>query len=165
MLTVRPATPDDCEAVADIYRYYVENSTATFDLEAPSVAQWRTRLETTVAAGRPFLVAGAPGEVVGYACLGVYRGKAGWSWTAEDSIYLRPEAAGRGTGKHLLRALINAADPAVTRTIMAVVSEDVPESIALHTKVGFVEVGRTPGVGRKFDLWIGCVYLQYTIGP
>ncbi|EGD53303.1 GNAT family N-acetyltransferase [Gordonia neofelifaecis] len=167
MPSIRPATDDDCDAIADIYRHYVENSVATFDLDSMTVDEWRVKLASIIESGRPFLVVESDDgshDVLGYAYLGVYRGKAGWNWTAEDSIYLRPEAAGRGIGSRLLRELLDAADPAVTRTVMAVISDEVPESVALHRKVGFVEVGRSPGVGRKFDRWIGCVYLQYTIG-
>ncbi|WP_347958086.1 GNAT family N-acetyltransferase [Gordonia aichiensis] len=174
MLSIRPAAIDDCQAISDIYRYYVENSVATFDLVPLTVDEWRAKLSSITVAGRPFLVvedtdaedpdAQTGGSVVlGYAYLGVYRGKAGWAWTAEDSIYLRPEAAGRGIGSRLLRALLDAADPAVTRTVMAVISDEVPESVKLHGKVGFEEIGRTSGVGRKFGRWIGCVYMRYTL--
>lgn len=166
MPRIRPATVDDCLAIADIYRHYVEHSTATFDLEPLTVEQWMGKRERIMEAGRPFIVIeddDASG-VLGYAYLGVYRGKAGWKHTAEDSIYLRPEAAGRGLGKELLRALLAAADPSVTRNVMAVISDEVPESIALHRKVGFVEVGRTSAVGYKFDRWVGAVYMQYVLG-
>ena len=160
---IRPATVEDCSAIADIYRHYVENSVATFDLEALTAAQWVAKQTRIMEAGRPFIVMeDDAGVVIGYAYLGVYRGKAGWAHTAEDSIYLRPEASGRGLGKGLLQALLDATDRTVTHNVMAVISDEVPASVALHRKAGFVEVGRTPEVGRKFDRWIGAVYMQYS---
>lgn len=192
MPRIRPAAVDDCPAVAAIYRHYVENSVATFDLEPLTVEQWEAKLRRITDAGRPFIVledrAGAnanasdsdsgsdkdkdkdnreaeyAGTVLGYAYLGIYRGKAGWAHTAEDSIYLRPDAAGRGLGKLLLQALLDAADQTVTHNVMAVISDEVPASVAVHRKVGFVEVGRTADVGRKFDRWVGAVYMQYAFG-
>ncbi|WP_161894754.1 GNAT family N-acetyltransferase [Gordonia spumicola] len=166
MLTVRAAEPADCEAFAEIYRHYVETSVATFDHDAPGIDEWSARLEAVRAAGRPFLAAEDPDVmpgVLGYAYLGTYRGKAGWRWTAENSIYLRPEAAGRGHGTRLLQALIDASDPAAVRTIMAVISDEVPASIRLHERAGFTEVGRSSGVGFKFDRWLGCVYMQLSL--
>ncbi|MBM7368969.1 GNAT family N-acetyltransferase [Gordonia hydrophobica] len=169
MPRIRPATVDDCPAIAEIYRHYVENSVATFDVESLAVDEWARKLEHIVAVGQPFLVVenleddALPTGVLGYAYLGTYRGKDGWKHTAEDSIYLRPEAAGRGLGKWLLQALLDATDRGVTRNVMAVISDEVPGSIALHRTVGFVEVGRTPAVGFKFDRWIGVVYMHYAI--
>ena len=166
MLRIREATTADLSEVADIYRHYVETSTATFDHVVPSPDEWAAKFDAIGASGRPFLVAEDPDAavgVVGYAYLGPYRGKAGWAWTAEDSIYLRPEAAGRGHGTRLLRALVDATDPRSTRTVMALIADEVPESVALHRRAGFVEIGRSPGVGRKFDRWIGCVYMQLTL--
>lgn len=167
MLSIRPATIADLPEVAEIYRHYVINSTATFDLEPLSVDGWERKLQSIVDGGRPFLVlvdeAEGVREILGYAYLGVFRGRAGWAFTAEDSIYLRPDAGGRGLGTRLLSALLDAVDPSVTRNIMAMVSDEVPESVALHQNLGFVEVGRSAGVGRKFDRWVGCVYLQFVV--
>lgn len=163
MLSIRSVTVDDLPAVADIYRHYVETSTATFDFEALTLEQWQGKMGSILESGRPFLVLVDDDEVLGYAYLGVFRGREGWRYTAEDSIYLRSDAGGRGLGTRLLRALLDATDPATTRNIMAMVSQEVPESVALHQKVGFVEVGRSDGVGRKFDRWVGCVYLQYRV--
>lgn len=167
MLTTRDATIDDCAAVADIYRHYVDTSTASFDHEAPDSAGWRERLETCRAKGMPFLVAEdadvAPG-VLGFARLGPYRGKAGWAFTVENSIYLRPDVTGRGFGRRLLNAMIDSTDPAKVRHIMAVISEEAPGSIAVHAKAGFVEAGRTPGVGYKFGRWVGVVYMHLDLG-
>lgn len=169
MPSIRPVSADDCVAIADIYRHYVENSVATFDHEALSEAEWRHKAAATLDAGRPFLVlenhddASLPSGVLGYAYLGVYRGKAGWAHTAEDSIYLLPDVGGRGLGTRLLQALVDATDAAVTRNIVAVISEEVPGSVTVHRKAGFVEVGRMPAVGRKFDRWIGVVYMQRVV--
>ena len=40
------------------------------------------------------------------------------------------------------------------------VSADNEVSLAVHRSLGFVEVGRLPEVGRKFDRWLDLVLLQ-----
>lgn len=163
MLTMRDATVADCTAVADIYRHYVDTTTSSFDHDAPDVDGWEERLADCRSKGRPFLVAedtDVAEGILGFARLGSYRGKSGWSYTAEDSIYLRPDAAGRGIGGRLLREMIERTDTATTRHIMAVISDEVPASVALHRKAGFVESGRTPGVGYKFGRWVGVIYMH-----
>lgn len=170
MVTIRLATDSDCAAIADIYRHYVDHTVATFDYEAPTPSQWVAKLAYITSAGRPFLVVEdhdeVHGEVVaGFAYLGPFRDKRAYDRTVEDTIYLRPGAGGRGLGARLLAALVEAADPANVRQIIAVIAATGGEaSIAVHLKNGFVEVGRTPAVGYKFDQWIDCVYLQRSLG-
>jgi phosphinothricin acetyltransferase len=176
MVTIRPVADTDCGAIADIYRHYVEHTVATFDYEAPTAADWAAKIAAIRAAGRPFLVAegsgvgadgveaGGAGDVFGFAYLGPFRDKRAYDRTAEDTIYLRPGAGGRGIGTSLLAALLDAAEPGNVRQIIAVIAATGGEaSIALHLKNGFVEVGRTPAVGYKFDQWIDCVYLQRSV--
>ena len=35
-----------------------------------------------------------------------------------------------------------------------------PASIGFHERLGFVEVGRLPEIGRKFDRWLDLVLMQ-----
>ncbi len=167
MVSIRPATAADCPAVTAIYGHYVEHTVATFDYEAPTVAHWEAKLAAIRAADRPFVVAvdDADGTgdavVIGFAYLSSFRDKKAYAWTAEDTIYLDPKAGGRGIGGALLGALIEAADPANVRQMIAVIAATGGEaSVALHAKHGFVEVGRTPAVGYKFGQWIDCIYMQ-----
>ncbi|MGC5255044.1 N-acetyltransferase family protein [Gordonia sp. DT218] len=165
MVSIRPAVSADCAPVSDIYRHYVEHTFATFDYEAPTRDAWEAKRAGIVAAGRPFLVAEDEGTVLGFAYLGSFRDKRAYAWTVEDTIYLNPDAGGRGIGSALLGALLEAADPDNVRQVIAVIAATGGEaSIALHTKHGFAEVGRTPAVGYKFDQWIDCVYLQRPLG-
>lgn len=171
MVTIRPVADTDCGAIADIYRHYVEHTVATFDYEAPTAADWAAKIAAVRKVGRPFLVAEGSGVeadgvggLLGFAYLGPFRDKRAYDRTAEDTIYLRPGAGGRGIGTRLLAALLDAAEPGNVRQIIAVIAAAGGEaSIALHLKNGFVEVGRTPAVGYKFDQWIDCVYLQRSI--
>ncbi|MFT4086456.1 MAG: GNAT family N-acetyltransferase [Gordonia sp. (in: high G+C Gram-positive bacteria)] len=162
---IRQASAADCAAIAAIYAYYVENSVATFALVAPTVEDWDRRRVAVEAAGRPFLVLHDDDDekVLGFAYLGDYRGNQGWRYTAEDSIYLAPGTEGRGLGFELLRTLLDAADPANVRQVMAMISDEIESSVKLHRKAGFVEVGRSPAVGEKFGRALGCVYMQKSL--
>ncbi|MFW0797680.1 N-acetyltransferase family protein [Gordonia sp. CPCC 205515] len=164
MVTIRSGTAADCAAIADIYRHYVEHTVATFDYVAPTVETWTTKLASIRSAARPFLVAvddDLERTVLGFAYLGAFREKQAYAWTTEDTIYLRPDAGGRGIGSALLGALLAAAEPHNVRQIIAVIAATGGEaSVALHAKHGFVEVGRTPAVGFKFGQWVDCIYMQ-----
>lgn len=165
-VAVRSATADDLPVVADIYRHYVDHTVATFDFDAPTVADWSHKLDAIEAAGRPFLVAETTDDgVIGFAYLGEFRSKSAYAQTAEDTIYVRAGLGARGVGSALLSALVAAADPANVRQIIAAIAvESGDASVALHRRHGFAEVGRLVGVGRKFDRWIDVAYLQRQIG-
>ncbi len=50
--------------------------------------------------------------------------------------------------------------------MVAVISDKGAEaSIALHEKLGFVEVGRMGRVGFKFGRWLGTIYMQKELTP
>ena len=94
------------------------------------------------------------------------RASRAYRFSVENSIYLGQAAAGKGLGRALLEALIAACEQAGIREMVAVISDKGAEaSVALHEKLGFVEVGRMGRVGFKFGRWLGTIYLQKHLKP
>lgn len=164
---IRPATRADIPDIREIYNYYVTNSVVTFDEKKWTLAKWREKFDHLEKLGLPILVAVSPGgQLLGYALVQPWAGKSAYRYTVEDSIYLGPSASGKGLGKALLSALIAACEEKGIREIVAVISDKGAEgSIALHERLGFVEVGRMGRVGFKFGRWLGTVYLQKSLKP
>lgn len=167
---LRPAAPEDAERVAAIFAGYVLRSIATFVEEPPSEDAWRERIGAARAPGLPFLVAGVDGAVEGFAYAAPFRPQAAYRYTVEDSIYIAPEAAGRGLGSRLLASLLDALRTTEVRQVVAVIAalagarHDTP-SIVLHRRLGFVEVGRMPSVGYKNGQWVDTVLMQADLRP
>jgi phosphinothricin acetyltransferase len=115
--------------------------------------------------GQPYLVAGIDGVVQGYAYAGTYRPRAAYRDTVENTIYLHPDAIGRGLGKRLLLSLIEACEARDYRQMIAVVgdSANLP-SIRLHQSCGFRLVGTLDSVGFKLGRWLDSVFLQRSLG-
>ena len=159
---IRPATARDLPDVREIYNIYVTNSAVTFDEERMTLKAWRAKFAQLTRLGLPFLVAVSPaGEVLGYALCAPWNQKRSYRYTVEHSIYLRPPATGKGLGRALLTALIDASKAAGLKVMLAIVSDRGAEaSLALHRALGFKEVGRMGHVGFKFDRWLGTVMLQ-----
>ncbi len=164
---IRRAQERDIPHIREIYNYYVTNSVVTFDEKRWTMAQWRDKFAHLQKLGMPFLVAESPtGQLLGYALVQPWAGKSAYRYTVEDSIYLGQAAAGKGLGRALLEALIEACREKGLREIVAAISDKGAEaSIALHEKLGFVEVGRMGRVGFKFGRWLGTVYLRKSLKP
>ena len=160
---LRNATPSDAAAIAEIYRPYVLTSAATMEVEPPDEAEIARRMADVLARGFPYLVAEENGEIVGYGYSSAFRPRPGYRYTAEDSIYLRGDAAGRGVGGKLLTAVIAATREAGCRQMVAVIGGDNQASIAMHRAKGFALVGVLQGVGWKFDEPQNMTLMQLTL--
>jgi phosphinothricin acetyltransferase len=162
---IRAATPADIPAVTRVYAHSVLHGTASFELEPPDETEMLRRY--TALAGRfPYLIAEERGDLVGYAYAGPYRSRPAYDWTVEDSIYLAPEAQGRGIGRALLDSLIAESEARGYRQMLAVIgdSQQTP-SIALHRAAGFRLAGTFVSVGFKFGRWLDSVLMQRALGP
>jgi L-amino acid N-acyltransferase YncA len=163
-LTVRATTPDDLDAVGEIYAHHVRTGVATFELTAPDRAELSRRLQTVIDAGLPFLTATLDGEIAGYAYCAPWKARPAYRHTVEDSVYVAPHAVGRGVGGCLLDALLAACARAGVREVIAVIVDaDGAASLALHRNRGFVDAGRLTSVGYKHGRWLDTLLLQRSL--
>ncbi len=161
---VRPALAADLDAVTAIYREHVLHGSASFEITPPDVAEISRRHGAIVAEGLPYLVAELEGGIAGYAYAGPYRPRPAYRFTVEDSVYLGPGMQGRGIGRALLAALIEACRRAGRRQMIAVIGDSANvASIGLHTALGFRHVGTLTDVGFKHDRWLDSVIMQRSL--
>jgi L-amino acid N-acyltransferase YncA len=162
---IRPATPADAQAIAAIYAHHVLTGTGTFEIDPPDVVDIGARMAKVAARGWPWLVSvGGQGAIKGYAYAGPFRERAAYDGTVEDSIYLAPDAVGKGLGRALLEALIEACRGAGAKEMLAVIGDsDNHASIGLHRALGFGDAGVLRGVGVKFGRTLDVVILQKSL--
>lgn len=169
-VTTRDATAADVSAICAIYGYYARHTLATWEYEAPTEAEMLERFSDRVGKGFPYIVAEQDGGVVGFACVGPFRGRAGWRFAVENSVYVDAKCHRRGIGSILLAALLEKCGAVGFRHVVASISYDPvttegAASIALHAKHGFKEVGRFPTIGVKFgDRWQDAIFMQCAVG-
>lgn len=161
---VRASTDADVPAITAIYRSHVSQGTGSFEIEPPDEAEIAQRRAEIVQRGLPWLVADIEGRVVGYAYAGLYRAREAYRYTLEDSVYIHPDLMGRGIGRALLEALIEACRAGGFRQLIAVIGDSENEgSIRVHAACGFEHVGVLKSVGLKFDRWIDVVIMQRSL--
>jgi len=162
-LIIRDATVDDAAAILPIHNQAVRETTAVWNSIESDLAGRETWLAERQAAGFPVLVAEIDGSVAGFASFGHFRAWPGYRFTVEHSVYVAAEKQGQGVGRALLAALIERARANGKHAMIAGIEAGNAGSIALHTALGFREVGRLPQVGAKFDRWLDLIFLQLTL--
>jgi phosphinothricin acetyltransferase len=162
---LRPAAASDVGAIAAIYRPAVVSGTASFELEPPSEEEMLRRYRAITDAGYPYVVAELDGRIVGYAYASAYRARPGYRYTVENSVYVAPDAQGRGVGRALLLEVIAACTAKGYRLMVAVIGDSANfASIALHRRAGFKFCGTIHAVGYKLGRWLDSVIMELPLG-
>lgn len=150
-MDIRRGRESDGDALTALYDHYIRETPITFDLE-PWTSEQRKRWMETFGDGGPhqLFVAEDAGRVVGYACTRRFRDKAAYDTTVETSLYLAPDATGRGIGRALYTALFDALAGVDVHRAIAGITLPNPASVAIHERFGFRIAGTMSAVGRKF---------------
>ena len=164
-IEVRPATAGDLSAVNDIYNQYVVEAHYTFDLEPMSAearGEWFTHYGET--GPHRLLVAVFDGLVIGYAASSRFRPKPAYDTSVETSVYLAPDAVGRGAGSRLYERLFKALEGEDVHRAYAGIALPNPASIGLHERFGFKRVGHFTEQGRKFGRYWDVAWYEKALG-
>ena len=164
--SIRPARLDDLEGLVAIYNHYVLETPITFDVEPYTVETRRPWFDAHAPTGphRLFVAVEKGGAVVGYASSARFRPKAAYDTSVESSVYLRPDATGRGVGSALYAALFAALAGEDVHRVYGGVTLPNPASVALHERFGFTRVGLFREVGRKLGRWWDVAWHEKAMG-
>lgn len=165
MPLIRPSHDADLDAITRIYAHHVLHGTGTFETTPPTAAEMTTRRADVLAKGLPWLVVEEDGVVQGFAYGNWFKPRPAYRFSVEDSIYLAPEAAGKGLGRALLAELMTALERAGVRRVMAVIGDSANAgSIGVHKALGFEMAGTINACGWKFGRWLDIVLMQRSLG-
>ena len=156
---IRIATEADVPQMLAIYAPYILNTTHTFEYDVPSQEEFLQRFRD-LTKQFPWLVWEEDGKVLGYAYGSAPFARAAYGWCAEDSIYLLPEAQGRGIGRKLCLALEKVLFYQGYQRIYALITAENKHSMAFHEKLGYTLRGTLPDAGIKFGRRVGVVWMD-----
>lgn len=161
---IRQASDLDCEQLAGIYNYYINETVITFDEEPVSARDMRARLDKVRDSGLPWLVAEEDGVLVGYAYASNWQARSAYRRTVEISVYLSYEQVSKGWGTKLYQELFEILNSKAYHVALAGVTLPNAASEALHAKFGMKQVAHFHEVGFKFDRWLDVGYWQKKLG-
>jgi phosphinothricin acetyltransferase len=158
-----PVEAQDIAAIQQILAREVREGVAHFGVVEPTVAeveaQWLATRDRY-----PWLVARDGDVAVGFAKAGRWRERGAYDWTVETSVYVDPQAHGRGIGKALYAELLQRLSAAGVRTLVAGICPPNPASVRLHEALGFDLAGTLARVGYKHGRWRDIDYWVLHLG-
>ena len=155
MPLVRAAVPSDWPAIARIYAEGIVTGNATFETEIPTWEAW-----DAAHLAEPRFVADDPGEVVGWIAVSPVSSRPAYRGVVEHSVYVADTARGRGVGRMLVAALVEAAPRHGIWMIQTSVFAENGATVALHESAGFRLVGRRERIAELRGEWRDTLLLE-----
>lgn len=169
-IRIRTASVEDAEELLAIYKPYVEKTAISFEYDVPEVSEFRRRIAHTLEK-YPYLAAERDGELLGYAYMGPFVGRAAYDWAAEVSIYVKEDKRKLGVGKCLyqaLEAVAKAQNILNLNVCIGYPDQDdeylTKNSVQYHGHMGYQMVGKFHNCGYKFGRWYHMVWMEKLIG-
>ena len=152
---MRQLEPADWADVARIYADGIATGTATFETTVPSWESW----DAGHLADHRF-VATEGGALAGWVALTAYSDRCCYEGVADLSVYVDPNARGRGVGRLLVEHAIASGEHGGIWTLQVGVMVENAASLALHRSCGFRDVGVRKKIGKLAGVWRDVALLE-----
>ena len=154
--TIEKMIPSHWKQVYKIYYDGIMTGKATFQTQTPTWEEWdRGHLKECR------YVATIGETVIGWVALSPTSARACYAGVMEVSIYIGNEFKGVGIGTALLNQVIEASEKQSIWSLYCAIIEENVESIALHKKCGFREIGYREKIAQMSNgVWHDVVLME-----
>lgn len=161
-MKIRAATADDAAAINALYNPFILETAVTFETTPIDGESRRRWIEERLANPRwpVFVAENERGDLLGFANASAFDPRAAYETSVKVSVFIAPEAQGRGAGTGLYEALFAALEGADVHRAYALIVAPNPGSVALHARFGFRHVSTLDEVGRKFDRYYSVLWFE-----
>ncbi|RKR93033.1 phosphinothricin acetyltransferase [Micromonospora pisi] len=155
-MRIRPMGAADADMVLAIYQAGLDSGNASFETVAPT---WEAFDAGKLPAHR-LVAVDTDNTVCGWVAASAVSARPVYAGVVEHSVYVDPQARGRGVARALLDALIVSTEAAGIWTIQSGVFPENAASLTLHQRAGFRIIGVRERVGRHHGKWRDVVLLE-----
>ncbi|MFI1190792.1 GNAT family N-acetyltransferase [Streptomyces californicus] len=157
---IEPMRAVHAEGVLTVYGLGIDEGNATFETAAPT---WPA-FDAARLPGHRYVALDRTGTVLGWTAASAVSDRCAYAGVVEHSVYVHPDARGRGIARALLEALIDSTEAAGIWTIQSGVFPENTASLALHRSLGFREIGLRERIGRHRGTWRDVVLIERRSG-
>lgn len=136
----------------------------TFEKVAVIPSDMAARVAEAIGAGLPFMLAHAREVPLGFAYASKWKGRCAYRHSVETTVYVGRDHWRCGVGMALYRRLLDLLQNSGIHAVIGGIALPNESSIALHERLGFVQVTQFREVGFKFNRWIDVGYWQRLFG-
>ncbi|WP_431047305.1 N-acetyltransferase family protein [Streptomyces sp. P1-3] len=151
-----PLTAEHAAEVLTIYQAGIVEGNATFETAAPT---WDV-FDSAKLPEHRFAALDADGAVLGWVAATKVSDRCAYAGVVEHSVYVHPDARGRGIASALLKALIDSTEAAGIWTIQSGIFPENAASLAVHERAGFRIIGTRERIGRHHGRWRDVVLVE-----
>ena len=159
-MQIRAVKAGDYPAILAFWNPAIAQGVATFSTDQHSLESLDDMVAKRFAAGRPFIVAQDADAVLGFATYDQFRANNGYRYAMEHTVFLAPQAQGKGLGRALMTQIEDHARAAGHHMMIAGISGENTPAIGFHAAIGYRPSGRIQEAARKFDRWFDLVLMQ-----
>lgn len=166
MLKIRNARIEDAQALLDIYAPYVENTAISFEIEVPTLEDFRERVRK-YSEHWMYVVAEEDGVILGYAYAAPFHPRKALEHCVEMSVYLKEDARGRGIGQKLYEHLEHELPAMGIRNLYVSIAWTAEEdeyltnaSERFHQRMGYKKVAHFHECGFKFGRYYDLIWME-----
>ncbi|MFJ5779523.1 GNAT family N-acetyltransferase [Streptomyces sp. NPDC093094] len=156
-MRITPMRPEHTAQVLEIYQRGIDEGDATFETTAPT---WEA-FDAAKLPDHRLAALDADGRVLGWAAVVPVSDRCAYAGVVEHSVYVHPDARGRGVGLALLTALLASTDAAGIWTVQSGIFPENTAGLSLHQKAGFRIIGTRERIGRHHGTWRDVVLVEH----
>lgn len=143
---IRPVHQKDASAIANLYNYYVINTTITFEETPINKKEMGNRIQNHQPEHH-WIVVDLDNKIVGFAVANSWKNRSAYRFTKEISVYIAPNNQRNGWGKQLYTKLLKILQKEGIHTVLAGITIPNESSIKFHESMGFEKVGHFKETG------------------
>lgn len=155
-ISFKPLEENDLNEMLEIYTYYIKNTTATFHVDAISIEQMKKILNYNHSFYKTFVIL-IEDDICGYVLFTQHKKREAYNTTAEVTIYLKPDFAGKKIGGEALSFIEIEAKKAGIHALVATITNENIASLKLFERNGYFKCAEYKEIGKKFGRYLGVI--------